>query len=219
MPAKLAKILLGKKIGMTQIFSEDGQALAVTVLKAGPCVVVQRRERKNDAAAVGVQLGFEEVPEEKRRRKVNKPMAGHFKKTGVAPQKYLREFTLPEGESYALGQQLKADIFAAGEKVNIAGISKGKGFTGAMKRHGFHGGENTHGSMSHRRIGTSGGTDAARTFKGTKKPGHMGAVRKTTKGITVVRVQPEKDLLIVLGSVPGPPGGLVEISQPVGRNS
>jgi large subunit ribosomal protein L3 len=160
-----------------------------------------------------VQLGFAEVPEDKRKKRVNRPMIGHFKKAGVTPQKYLREFPLPAGDTFNLGEQVKVDIFAAGEKVDIAGITKGKGFSGAMKRHGFHGGPATHGSMSHRRPASSGATDAARVFKGTKKPGHMGAVRKTIKGITVVRVETDKNLLVVRGAVPGPPGGLVEITQ------
>lgn len=201
---------------MTQVFGEDGRALAVTVLKAGPCVVVQRRLRENDSGTVGVQLGFEEIPEGKRRRSLNRPMEGHFKRVGVAPHRHLREFTLPESEGFGIGEQVRADIFAAGEKVDVSGISKGKGFTGAMKRHGFHGGPASHGSMSHRRPASSGATDAARTLKGTKKPGHMGAVRKTVKGLTVVRVEAEKDLLVVKGAVPGPPGGLVEITQPGG---
>ncbi len=204
---------------MMQIFAEDGRSLPVTVLQAGPCVVVQRRPRASDATAVSVQLGFEEVPEEKRKKAVNRPMLGHFKKAGVAPQRHLREFTLPDGEHLASGQHVKVEVFAAGEKIDVAGISKGKGFAGAMKRHGFHGGPATHGSMSHRRPASSGGTDAARVFKGTKKPGHMGAVRRTVKGVTVVRVEAEKGLLLLKGAVPGPTGGLVEITQAVPRES
>jgi len=198
---------------MTQIFAEDGSVLPVTLVEAGPCVVVQRRARPNDSTVVGVQLGFDEIPESKRRRLVNKPMEGHFKRAGVTPRRYLREFRLGAEDGPSEGDELRADLFAVGEKVDISGISKGKGFSGAMKRHGFRGGPATHGSMSHRRPGTSGGTDAARVFKGTKKPGHMGAVRKTIKGLTVVRVDKEKNLLVVKGAVPGPPGGLVEITQ------
>jgi large subunit ribosomal protein L3 len=214
MAAKLAKAIMGRKLGMTQIFAEDGRALPVTVLQAGPCVVVQRREREDGSGVVGVQLGFEEVPENKRRRVVNKPMAGHFKAAKVAPQRHLKEFHLAaDADGLAVGAALSVELFSAGEKVDVAGTSKGKGFSGGMKRHGFHGGPASHGSMSHRRPASSGGTDAARTFKGTKKPGHMGAVRRTTKGLTVVKVDADKNILIVKGAVPGPTNGLVEITQ------
>jgi large subunit ribosomal protein L3 len=160
MAARVAKAILGRKLGMTQIFGEDGQALPVTLLEAGPCVIVGQRPLPSDSAVMGVQLGFGEVREEKRER-VNKPMAGHFKKAGVPPQRHLREFRLPAGENEpAVGDQIGVDIFAAGEKVDVSGISKGKGFAGGMKRHGFHGGPATHGSMSHRRPASSGATDA-----------------------------------------------------------
>ncbi|NIM06394.1 MAG: 50S ribosomal protein L3 [Armatimonadetes bacterium] len=209
----MAKAILGRKLGMTQIFAEDGEALPVTLLEAGPCVVVQRRPRANDPSVVGVQLGFDEIPEEKRRRLLNKPMEGHFKQAGVSPQRHLREFRLVDTEDFAVGKEVRADIFAVGDKVDVSGTSKGKGFAGAMKRHGFHGGPASHGSMSHRRPASSGSTDAARVFKGTKKPGHMGAVRRTVKGLTIVRVETEKNLVLVKGAVPGPKGGLVEITQ------
>jgi large subunit ribosomal protein L3 len=218
MAAKLEKAMLGRKLGMTQIFAEDGRALPVTVLQAGPCVIVQRCERANGADVIGVQLGFEEVPENKRKRIVRKPMAGHFSKAGVAPQRHLREFSLSKEKELAVGAQLRADVFTVGERVDIAGTSKGKGFSGAMKRHNMHGGPATHGSMSHRRPASGGGTDAARVFKGVKKPGHMGAVRRTTKGLEVVRVDAEKNLLLVKGAVPGPTGGLVEITQKAARS-
>ena len=198
---------------MTQLFAENGQAVPVTVLEAGPCVVVQRRPRPDREDVVGVQLGFDEVPEEKRRRKVNQAMAGHFKQAGVTPRRHLKEFRLVVGDKFAVGEEVRAGIFAVGDKVDVAGTSKGKGFSGVMKRHGFHGGPATHGSMSHRRPASSGGTDASRVFKGMKKPGHMGVVRRTTKGLTVVRVDEKKHLLLVRGAVPGPPGGLVEITQ------
>lgn len=195
---------------MTQIFAEDGRAVPVTVIEAGPCVVVQRHPR-TDNSLVNVQLGFKEVSEKS--GEVNKPEIGHCKKAGVAPQRYLKEFPLL-AEGPAVGEQLKADIFAAGEKVDVSGISKGKGFTGAMKRHNFHGGPASHGSMSHRRPASSGPTGAWRVFPGTKKPGHMGAVRRTTKGLTIIKVDADKNLIIVRGAIPGPYGGLVEITQP-----
>lgn len=213
MAARLAKAILGRKLGMTQIFAEDGRALPVTVIQAGPCVVVQRLAREDSTDVVNVQMGFEEVEKEKQSRILNQPMLGHFKKAGVAPHRHLKEFRLCNSEALTVGTTVAADVFEAGEKVDIAGTSKGKGFAGAMKRHGFHGGPATHGSMSHRRPASGGGTDAARTFKGVKKPGHMGSVRRTTKSLTVVRVVPEKNLLLIKGAVPGPNGGLVEITQ------
>jgi len=198
--------LLGKKIGMTRVFDENGRAVAVTVLQAGPCVVVQRRTAERDGYEA-IQVGFEELP----LRKANMPITGHFKAHGCNPMRYLREFRLDEGEDYQEGQQLTVEIFEQGQKVDVVGWSKGRGFAGVIKRHGFHGGPASHGSKVHRAPMSAGATDAARVFKGKKSPGHMGNARVTAKGLTVVGVDPERNLLLVKGSVPGARGSMVII--------
>ncbi len=206
----VVKGILGRKLGMTQLFDEQGRAVTVTVLEAGPCVVVQKRQVDKDGYEA-VQLGFGEVAE----RRVNSPLRGHFAAHQVKPQRVLAEFRLQDVSGLAEGQELRADIFEAGELVAVTGTSKGKGFAGVVKRHGFHGGPATHGSMLHRKAASGGATDAARVFKGVRKPGHMGAERVTTKGLQVVRVDAERNLLIVKGAVPGAPGGLVRITLPL----
>ena len=204
------RAILGKKVGMTQVYDEKGVIVPVTVIEAGPCVVVQKRTKENDGYEA-IQVGFGEI----RDKLVNKPRAGHFKKHGVANKRYLREFRLDDSASYEVGQEIKVDVFQAGDKVDVTGTSKGKGFQGGMKRHNFGGGGNSHGSMSHRVPASSGATDAARVFPGTRKPGHMGDVRVTTQGLTVVRVDLERNVLLVKGSVPGPNQGLVTIRTSV----
>ena len=209
--------LLGRKVGMTQIFDPTGQVIPVTVIQAGPCVVTQLRTQEKDGYQA-VQLGFEEVAE----KRVNRPLLGHFKRAGVPPQRRLAEFRLEETAELQEGAQVTVESFQPGELVDVAGTSKGKGFQGAMKRHGFSGGPATHGSMSHRRPGSGGATNAARVFKGVRKPGHMGAVRVTVRDLEVVSVDRERNLLVLKGAVPGPAGGLVEVtqkSQPAQRSS
>lgn len=201
--------ILGRKIGMTQIFDETGQAIPVSVIEAGPCVVTQIKTPEKDGY-VAVQVGFGEVSP----KRVNKPMKGHFKKANVSPLRYLREVPVDDLSGIEVGQEIRvADVFKAGDKVKVTGTSKGRGFQGVVKRHHFHGGPQSHGSMIHRKPQSSGATDAARTFKGVKKPGHMGAERVTQKGLTIVRVDAERNLLLVRGAVPGANGGLLYIAR------
>ena len=211
--AGLAKAILGRKIGMSQLFTEEGQAIPVTVIEAGPCIVVQRRRREKEGYD-SLQFGFGEVRSGRGGKpKLNAPRAGHFAKAGVPARRTLVEFRLANCDLLEVGDEVRADLFEAGEKVQVTGVSKGKGFAGGQKRHGFSGGPASHGSMSHRRPGSGGATDAARTFKGARKPGHLGAARATVKGLTVVRVDGEKNLLVIKGAVPGPNGGLVAIVE------
>lgn len=201
--------ILGKKIGMTQIFDETGQAIPVSVIEAGPCVVTQVKTPEKDGY-VAVQVGFGEVSS----KRVNKPMKGHFKKANVPPMRYLREVPVDDIGELSVGTTIHvADVFKPGDKIKVTGTSKGRGFQGVVKRHHFHGGPQSHGSMIHRKPQSSGATDAARTFKGVKKPGHMGAERVTQKGLTVVRVDAERNLLLVRGAVPGANGGLLIIAR------
>jgi large subunit ribosomal protein L3 len=208
------KALLGRKLGMTQLFAEDGRAVAVTVIAAGPCTVLQRKTVAKEGYDA-LQIGFEEVDP----KRVNKARAGHFKaaaeKSGhaVPAFRHLVEVKLGEMDAYQVGDTIGADVFTVGDEVDVIGTSKGKGFAGAQKRHGFRGGPATHGSMSHRRPASGGATDAARVFKGVKKPGHMGAVRRTQPGLRVWLVDAERHLLAVKGPVPGPSGGLVLVTQ------
>jgi len=208
--------ILGKKIGMTQLFNEDGTVTPVSVIEAGPCVVTQLKHVDTDGYTA-IQVGFGEI----RSKHVNKPLMGHFKGglksskyPSATPRRYLREIRTDDLGDLAVGQTITAaDVFAKGDKVKVTGISKGKGFAGVVKRHHFHGADMTHGSMIHRKPQSSGATDAARTFKGTKKPGHMGAQRVTVRGLTVMGVDGEKNLLLVKGAIPGANGGLVMISK------
>lgn len=210
------KALLGRKLGMTQLFTEDGRAVPVTVIAAGPCVVLQRRDLSDGAA---LQLGYEDDPKGAR---LNKPETGHLRRAAdqagveIAPCRHLAEFRFRQESAGNVGDRVSVDIFTPGERVDVTGISKGKGFAGVHKRHGFHGGPASHGSMSHRRPASGGATDAARVFKGTKKPGHLGNVRRTVKRLRVQAVHPDDNLLVVEGSVPGPAGRLVSIWQPAG---
>lgn len=218
------KAILGKKVGMTQVYESDangvltGKIVPVTVVEAGPCVVIQKRTKENDGYEA-IQLGFGEI----RNKLVNKPLAGHFSKAGVV-KRYLREFRVENIEAFEVGQEIKADIFAKGDIVDVTGTSKGKGFQGGMKRHHFKGAGNSHGSMAHRIPASSGATDAARVFPGTRKPGHMGNVRVTTQGLTVVDVIVKEEngvktnVLLIKGSIPGPNNGLVSIRSSVKKH-
>lgn len=200
--------IIGKKVGMTQVFNEDGSVVPVTVIEAGPAVVTQIRTEKTDGYSA-VQVGFGEVAE----RRLTKPVVGQFKKNSVVPKRYLREFRLEDTSDMQVGQEYKVDIFTPGDKVSVCGVSKGKGFAGAVKRWHFHGADMTHGSMIHRKPQSGGATDAARTFRGVKRPGRMGGERVTMQGLTVVRADAEKNLLLVKGAVPGANGGLVVITK------
>ncbi len=207
----MKKAILTTKVGMTQIFNEDGVLTPVTVLQAGPCVVTQVKTVENDGYSA-IQVGFGDI----REKLVNKPMKGHFAKAGVANKRFVKEFRLEDAESYTLGQEIKADVFAAGDKVDATAKSKGKGFQGAIKRHGQSRGPMAHGSKYHRHAGSNGSaTTPGRVFKGKHMPGHMGAVRVTVQNLEVVRVDAEQNLILVKGSVPGPKKSLVMIKESV----
>ena len=207
----MKKAILATKVGMTQIFNEDGVLTPVTVLQDGPCVVTQVKTVENDGYAA-VQVGFGE----KREKLVNKPMQGHFKKAGVTNKRFVKEFKFDNAEEYALAQEIKVDIFAAGDKIDATAISKGKGFQGAIKRHNQHRGPMAHGSKFHRHQGSNGAcSDPSKVFKGKKMPGHMGSKKITIQNLEVVRVDAEKNLLLVKGAVPGPKKSLVTIKETV----
>jgi large subunit ribosomal protein L3 len=203
--------ILGIKLGMTQVFAEDGSVVPCTVLQAGPCVVVQRRTKTKDGYDA-VQLGLVEFIKPQR---VNKPMSGHFKKADVAPVKVLREFRLEDSDDAAKpGDRVLADSFAVGELVDVTGVSKGRGFQGGVKRWHYRGGDATHGSMFHRAPGSIGASSfPSRVWPGQKFPGHMGAERVTAKNLRVVKVDAEENLLLVRGGVPGPNGAYLLIRK------
>ena len=223
----MKKAILATKIGMTQIFSEDGTLTPVTVLQAGPCVVTQVKTVENDGYEA-VQVGFVDkkdkiVNKDKSGKKENvhrhgvtKAEQGHFAKAGVSGKRFVREFKLENAGEYQLAQEIKVDIFEAGDKIDATAISKGKGFQGAIKRHNQHRGPMTHGSKYHRHAGSNGAaSDPSKVFKGKKMPGQMGHVKVTVQNLEVVRVDAEKNLLLVKGSVPGPKKSLVTIKEAV----
>ena len=207
----MKKAILATKVGMTQIFNEDGTLVPVTVLQAGPCVVTQVKTADNDGYDA-VQVGFMD----KRENLVNKPMKGQFDKAGVSCKRFVKEFKFENASEYQLAQEIKADVFENGEKVDVTAISKGKGFQGAIKRHGQHRGPMTHGSKYHRHAGSNGSaSDPSKVFKGKKMPGHMGAKKVTVQNLEVVRADAEKNMLLVKGAVPGPRKALVIIKETV----
>lgn len=209
----LPKGIVGKKLGMTQIFLDDGNAVAVTAVSVGPCRVVQKKTKEVDGYRA-VQLGFGE----KKASRVNRPAAGHFKKHGAAPAQVLREFRTEDTDAFdALepGQLVPADLFKPGEYVDVTGTTKGHGFTGTVKRWNFNRGPMTHGSMYHRRVGSLNATDPQRVFKGRRMPGRMGNERRTIQGLKIVKVDPEKNLLLIEGSVPGKRGSFVLVRETV----
>ena len=207
----MKKAILATKVGMTQIFSEDGVLTPVTVLQAGPCVVTQVKTVENDGYSA-VQVGFVD----KREKLVAKPQKGSFDKAGDSYKRYVREFKFEDAESYAVAQEIKADVFAAGDKIDATANSKGKGFQGAIKRHGQHRGPMTHGSKYHRHAGSNGAcSDPSKVFKGKKMPGHMGAKQITVQNLEVIRVDAENNLILVKGAVPGPKKALVTIKETV----
>ena len=207
----MKKAILAKKVGMTQIFNEAGELVPVTVLQAGPCVVTQVKTTENDGYEA-VQVGFEDI----REKLVNKPVKGMFDKAGVSYKRYVREFRFENASEYALAQEIKADIFAAGDRIDATAISKGKGFQGAIKRFGQHRGPMAHGSKFHRHQGSNGACSSpSRVFKGKGMPGHMGCVKVTVQNLDVVRVDADKNLILVKGAVPGPKKALVTIKETV----
>jgi large subunit ribosomal protein L3 len=203
--------IIGKKLGMTQIFAPDGTVTPVTVIKAGPCVVVQRKTVSTDGYEA-VQLGF---VEDRSPKKINKPMKGHFEKAGIPPTKILREFRLASpGDGINVGDKVLVDQFTENDIVDVVGTSKGRGFAGFVKRHGFAGGRATHGSMFHRAPGSIGASAyPSRVIKGTRMAGHMGVERNTIKNLRVMKVNTEENILLVKGSVPGPNGAYVLIKK------
>ena len=208
----MQKAIIGKKIGMTQIFDETGKVVPVTVVEAGPCVVSMKKTVENDGYAA-VQLGFGDL----KPNKVNKPMAGHFKKSDVAPKRTLREFRFDDTDAYELGQIVKADIFAAGDKIDVTGTSKGKGYAGVIKRWNFQRLKETHGSGPVARHGGSMGacSTPSRVWKGKKMAGHLGTEKVTVQNLAVVKVDAENNLIAVKGAIPGPNGGTVVIRDSV----
>ena len=223
----MKKAILATKVGMTQIFNEDGVLTPVTVLQAGPCVVTQIKTVENDGYSA-VQVGFVDKKDKivtkdasgkkeiAHRHGVTKAEKGHFDKAGVSSKRFVREFKFENADEYTLAQEIKADIFAAGDKVDATAISKGKGFQGAIKRHGQHRGPMTHGSKFHRHAGSNGAaSDPSKVFKGKKMPGQMGAKRITIQNLEIVRVDAENNLILVKGSVPGPKKSLVTIKESV----
>ena len=207
----MKKAIIGKKIGMTQIFNENGKLIPVTVVEAGPCVVVQKKTADKDGYDA-IQVGFEEI----REKLANKPVKGHYAKAGVTLRRVLKEFRLENAAEYEVGQEIKADVFEAGEKVDVSGVSKGKGFQGVIKRWNQQRGPMTHGSKFKRAPGSMGAcSDPSTTFKNKRMPGHMGAVNRTVLNLEVVKVIAEKNLILIKGGIPGPNKGKVVIRNTV----
>ena len=207
----MKKAILATKVGMTQIFNEDGVLTPVTVLQAGPCVVTQVKTVENDGYSA-VQVGYVD----KREKLVNKPMKGMFDKAGVSYKRFVREFKFENAEEYSVKDEIKVDVFEAGDKIDVTAISKGKGFQGAIKRHGQSRGPLAPGSKYHKHAGSNGAcSDPSKVFKGKKMPGHMGAKKITIQNLEIVRVDAENNLLLVKGAVPGPKKALVTIKETV----
>lgn len=207
----MKKAIIGKKIGMTQIFDQDGKIIPVTVVEAGPCAVLQKKTVENDGYEA-IQVGFEEI----REKLVNKPAKGHFAKAGVSLRRTIKEFRLENVNEYEVGQEIKADIFAAGDKIDVSGVSKGKGFQGVIKRWNAQRGPMSHGSKFHRAPGSMGASsDPSKTFKNKHMPGQMGRVNKTVLNLEVVKVIADKNLILIKGGIPGPNKGKVVIRNAV----
>ena len=210
----MKKAILATKVGMTQIFNEDGVLTPVTVLQAGPCAVTQVKTVDNDGYSA-VQVGFGDI----REVLVNKPKKGHFAKAGVANKRYLKEFRFDNAEEYVVGQEIKVDIFAEGDKIDATAKSKGKGFQGAIKRHNQSRGPMAHGSKFHRHAGSNGpATSPGKVAKGKKMPGHMGSVRITIQNLEIVRIDMENNVILVKGAVPGPKKAMVMLKESVKAN-
>jgi len=206
----ITKGILGRKLGMTQVFDEAGRAIPVTVIEAGPCVVVRKKTKQSDGYDA-IQVGFGEIKE----KKLSKPLRGYFEKHKAQPRRHLKELRVADVDKFQVGQELRADIFASGEIVDVTGTSRGLGYAGTVRRHGFGRGPMTHGSKYHRRVGSLQSRAAARVFKGRRMPGRLGGERVTTKNVRVIKVDPEKNLILIGGSVPGVTGALVTIKDSV----
>jgi len=205
--------ILGRKLGMTQIFDAAGNIVPVTVVEAGPCVVVGVRTPAREGYAA-VQLGFDPLREKPRARAPQKPYRGMFAKRGLAPMKVIREVRIGAGETFEIGQAVRADVFSEGARVDVTGVSKGKGFAGAIKRHNFGGQRDSHGvSLMHRAIGSIGSSNIARVWKGKRMPGRLGGGRSTVKGVRVVSIDLERNVLLIRGALPGPRGGVVLVKS------
>ncbi len=203
------KAIVGKKIGMSQIFNEDGKVIPVTVVEAGPCPVVQKKTVEKDGYEA-IQVAYGTINS----KNVNKPIAGHYKKAGVEAKRILKEFKFDNCAAFEIGQEIKADIFAVGDKVDVSGISKGKGFSGTIKRHNFHIGPMAHGSGYHRGVGSMGSCSSpSRVFKNKKMPGQYGNTKCTVQNLQIVKVDAERNILLVKGAIPGAKGGIVIVKQ------
>ena len=209
--SKMAIGILGEKVGMTRIFAKNGESIPVTVILAGPCRVIQQKNIENDGYNA-IQLGFKSI----KKKNISKPLAGHFNQYKIDPLKYIREFRVDDLSKYSSNTEIKVDIFKESEKIDVIGISKGKGFAGAIKRHHFSGGPKTHGQSDYfRSVGSIGATDAERVFKGQKLPGHMGTDRIKMKNLEVIKVDIERNLILVKGSVPGAKGTMLIINKTI----
>ncbi|MDD4801693.1 MAG: 50S ribosomal protein L3 [Syntrophomonas sp.] len=206
----MLKTIMGIKVGMTQIFDENGKAIPVTIVEAEPNVVLQKKQVETDGYSA-IQVGFRSIKE----KLVNKPKMGIFRKAKLQPLRYIKEFGVNNVNDYEIGSEIKVDIFSAGEEVDVVGTSKGKGFAGAVKRHNFARGSMGHGSKYHRRPGSLGAMGPARVFPGRKMPGHLGGERVTVQGLKIVKVHPEKNLILIKGGIPGPRKGLVLIKSSI----
>lgn len=207
----MKKAIIGRKVGMTQIFDEAGKVIPVSVVLAGPCVVTQKKTVEKDGYSA-IQVGYEDI----REKLVNKPLKGHFDKPGISPKRFLKELRIKDADKFNVGDVLKADVFASGEKVDVAGVSKGKGYQGVIKRWNAKRGPTTHGSKYHRAVGSMGASSfPSRTFKNKHMPGHMGNANVTVQNLEVVKVVPDKNLILIRGGIPGPRKGLVFIKDSV----
>ena len=214
-PSNMKKAILGTKVGMTQLFLEDGRVVAVTVVEAGPCTVVQKKTVERDGYSA-IQVGFKTLTESRAKKLKNKPEQGHFKKAGVAATRYLREFRLDDAQNYEVGQLIGVDVFAKGDSIDVSGTSKGKGYTGPILRWNQHTGPMAHGSKYHRGVGSlSANSDPSRVFKNKHMAGQWGHEHVTVQNLEVVRVDGERNLLFVKGALPGPNGGLLMIRDSV----
>lgn len=214
-PSNMKKASLGTKVGMTQLFLEDGRVVPVTVVEAGPCTVVQKKTVERDGYSA-IQVGFKTLTESRAKKLKNKPEQGHFKKAGVAATRYLREFRLDDAQNYEVGQLIGVDVFAKGDSIDVSGTSKGKGYTGPILRWNQHTGPMAHGSKYHRGVGSlSANSDPSRVFKNKHMAGQWGHEHVTVQNLEVVRVDGERNLLFVKGALPGPNGGLLMIRDSV----
>ena len=211
----MKKAIVGKKIGMTQVFTDDGRLVPVTVVEAGPCKVVQKKSVQSDGYEA-VQVGFDTLPENRAKKQINKPLTGHFKKAGIAPARHLRELRLDNAAQLEVGNELTVSQFEAGEKIDVSGLTRGRGFTGAIYRWNQHTGPMAHGSKYHRGVGSmSANTDPARVFKNKHMPGHYGVERVTVQNLEIVKIDAERNLLLIKGAVPGPNGGLLLVRNAI----